>query len=182
MIKRLYILLIMLFLVSGFRQVQAQGIALKTNLAGWVAFGANIGAEFAVSECSSVETVFYQSITNSWNKDAKFTAIQFGYKYWFSRTPMNSFFLGATVTPARYKAVINDTNRKGYAFPFGVNCGYCLPLGERLNIEFCYGIGATYLSEEVTGRSEEFEFEPWTRHNLSFTPTNIGINVSYIIK
>lgn len=180
MIKKIYILLTVMLAVIGTRQVHAQGIAIKTNFAGWAALAGNVGAEFCVSECSSVEVSFYKSIADCYIKNANFTALQLGYKYWFSRTPLNSFFIGASVTPAKYKCVIDDTDRKGYAFPFGVNLGYCLPLGERFNIEFSYGIGGTYINEDII--SPTIESEMMTRHKMSFTPTNIGINVSYIIK
>ena len=178
--KNIYIILIVLLSIIGTKQMKAQGIAIKTNIEGWVAFAPNIGVDFSVSECSTVEATFYKSAINSWLKKANFTAINLGYKYWFSRTPMNSFFVGASVTPAKYKAEINDTDRKGWAFPFGVNCGYCLPLGERFTMEFSFGVGATSLQEDVIAPNNEFE--TWTRRKMSFTPTNIGINVSYIIK
>lgn len=68
MIKKIYILLTVMLAVIGTRQVQAQGIAIKTNFAGWAALAGNIGAEFCVSECSSVEVSFYKSIADCYIK------------------------------------------------------------------------------------------------------------------
>ena len=176
--KAIVILTVLLSLL-GIKEAEAQGIAVKTNLAGWVAFAPNVGVDLCISESSSLEAIFYKSAADSWLKDTNFTALQLGYRYWFDREPLNSFFCGITATPARYDIKIKDTKRKGDCLPFGVNIGYCLPLNDKLNIEISYGIGAMYLFEEI---NEKTDIEIKERRNMSFSPTNLGINISYIIK
>lgn len=185
---RILVILTTVLFAFGAKEAKAQGIVVKTNLAGWAALAPNIGVDLCVNEYSSIEAIFYKSAIDSWIKDVNFTALQLGYRYWFDRTPMNSFFCGVTATPARYEIKINESLRKGDAIPFGVNIGYCHPLSDRWNIEVSYGIGATYLYEEsststvISDVSNVVVTSTTSRHNIAFTPTNIGINISYIIK
>lgn len=168
--------------VFAFKDIKAQGIAIKTNLAGWVMLAPNIGVDLCVSESSSVEAIFYKSATDSWLKSANFTALQLGYRYWFDREPLNSLFCGVTATPARYEVKIKDSKRKGDCLPFGVNIGYCYPLTDNLNIEVSYGIGALYLYEDINTVDEAGQPLVTSRHDMSFSPTNLEVSVSYIIK
>lgn len=180
-IKILSIISIFAFFI-GVNKSHAQGIAVKTNLAGWAALAPNVGVDLCVSESSSLEAIFYKSATDCWLKSANFTALQLGYRYWFDREPLNSFFCGVTATPTRYEVKINDKKRKGDCIPFGVNVGYCLPIGQNLNFEISYGIGVTYLFEDIYSNNDLNEQNSYNRHKLSLSPTNIGINISYIIK
>lgn len=180
--NKLSIIIIVILSVIGIKESKAQGIAVKTNVAGWVAFAPNIGVDLCVSECSSLEAIFYKSAIDSWLKDTNFTALQLGYRYWFDREPLNSFFCGVTATPARYETNIKDTKRKGDCLPFGVNIGYCWPLGDKLNLEISYGIGGMYLYEDIYSTNDLNESVINNRRNLSFSPTNLEISISYIIK
>lgn len=179
-IKLLSIISIFAFFI-GINKANAQGIAVKTNLAGWAALAPNIGVDLCVSESSSLEAIFYKSAVDCWLKKTNFTSLQLGYRYWFDREPLNSFFCGVTATPTIYEIKINDTKRKGDCIPFGVNIGYCWPLGDKLNLEVTYGIGATYLFEDIYSANEKEDISR-NRHKLSLSPSNIGINISYIIK
>ena len=190
--QKLTVIVIVLLSVFGVKEAKAQGIAVKTNLAGWAMLAPNIGVDLCVSECSSIEAIFYKSVADSWLKiaitklkrceNANFTALQLGYRYWFGREPLNSLFCGVTATPARYDVKINDSKRKGDCLPFGVNIGYCYPLNDKINIEVSYGIGALYLYEDIFSVSNQGEEMKTSRHNMSFSPTNIEIGISYIIK
>lgn len=171
--------LILLYLCAG--KSYAQGIAIKTNVAGWAMFAPNVGVDLCVSESSSVEAVFYKSVADSWFKSANFTALQLGYRYWFDREPLNSFFCGATVTPGTYQYKTDQRKYKGDCLPFGVNIGYCLPLTKMLNLEISYGIGATYLYDHSYSLDNSVT-DKITHHKFVFSPTDISINISYIIK
>ena len=83
--QKLTVIVIVLLSVFGVKEAKAQGIAVKTNLAGWAMFAPNIGVDLCVSECSSIEAIFYKSAADSWLKNANFTALQLGYRYWFGR-------------------------------------------------------------------------------------------------
>ncbi len=180
--QKLTVIVIVLLSVFGVKEAKAQGIAVKTNLAGWSMLAPNIGVDLCVSECSSIEAIFYKSAADSWLKNANFTALQLGYRYWFGREPLNSLFCGVTATPARYEMKIKDSKRKGDCLPLGVNIGYCYPLSDKLNIEVSYGIGMLYLYEDITSVSDQGEEVKASRHKTSFSPTNIEIGISYIIK
>ena len=180
--QKLTVIIIVLLSIFVVKEAKAQGIAVKTNLAGWAMLAPNIGVDLCVSECSSIEAIFYKSAADSWLKNANFTALQLGYCYWFGREPLNSLFCGVTATPERYDVKINDSKRKGDCLPFGVNIGYCYPLSDKINIEVSYGIGALYLYEDIVSVSNQGEEMKTSRHNMSFSPTNIEIGISYIIK
>lgn len=179
---RLSVIVIILISIFGTKELKAQGIAVKTNLAGWAAFAPNIGVDLCLSESSSIEAIFYKSAADCWVKDVNFTALQLGYKYWFDHEPMNSLFCGFTATPTRYELNIKDTHRVGDCVPFGVNVGYCWPLGDRWNLEISYGIGATLLFEECYNYDIFGNDIIYSRTKLGLSPSNIGINISYIIK
>lgn len=181
--KKYTIILVILFSLIGIREAKAQGIAIKTNVAGWAVFVPNIGVDLCVSESSSLEAIFYKSATDSWLMDGNFTALQLGYRYWFDSEPLNSFFCGITATPARYEIKVNGNKHKGDCIPYGVNIGYCWPLSDKLNFEISYGIGGLYFFEDLYGYNKDGEYVvKWSRDKNRFAPTNIGINISYIIK
>lgn len=176
---KITIIIVILLSVFGSKELKAQGIAVKTNLAGWTTFAPNIGVDLCISECNSIEAIFYKSVADSWLKDANYTALQLGYRYWFDREPLNSFFCGVTATPVMYDVKIKDTKRKGDCLPVGINIGYCYPLGDKLNLEVSYGIGALFLYEDIKNTDESIIN---SRRNISFSPTNLEISISYIIK
>lgn len=180
-------ILIILTVLFSFvvNESKAQGIAVNTNIAGWAALAPNLGVDLCMNEYSSVEAIFYKSATKCWFKDIDFMSLQLGYRYWFSRTPLNNFFVGATVTPTKYEMQTKNFIHDGYALPFGVNIGYCLPLSDRWNIEISYGIGATYLYEDLLPRTTataENLLPNETKRDFLLTPSNLGINISYVIK
>lgn len=137
----------------------------------------NAGLEVIANERSSWEWSVYQSAADGWLDDVNATALQVGYRYWFGLQPLEKFFLGVTATGAHYKATIDDTSRRGVAIPMGLNAGYAWPLGRRWNLELTYGIGMTWLSEEITSESGSYR-----RYHFSLTPTNVGINLSYLLR
>lgn len=156
---------------------KAQSVAIKTNMAGWAMMMPNLGVELVANERSSFEMNVYQSAADGWLKQVNATALQLGYRYWFSLEPMDGFFLGLTAAAAHYKAEINDLERKGLAVPAGVNFGYSWPMGRRMNFEISYGAGLTWIQEDVT-----YPAATRRRYDTQFTPTNIDITFLYLLR
>lgn len=210
----------------GAQSVQAQGIAVRTNLASWAVLGANVGVDLVTTESTSLGISFYKTmgkayplnlfykdnkhikIFDSHCKDVEVTAFQFEGRYWFAHQPMQDFFVGLTVSPAHYKlthlggghrhdqgslpVTDGDTDEdnnfpsyldvkhkphkdSGMAFPMGINIGYSWPLNQRLNLEACYGVGYTYYVYKNVQAGVH-------HHTFNFSTTNVGVNITYILK
>lgn len=175
--RKIYTILLTILMTGSVLGLKGQSLAVKTNLTGWAMLMPNIGAEVVVNERSSWDVSIYQSMSNGWLCDINATAMQVGYKYWFGRHPLDQFFLGVTAATAHYKAMVNDLDRRGVAIPAGLNVGYAWPMGRRWNLELSYGVGMTWLSEEVSHEGGSYR-----RYHTDITPTNIGINLSYLLR
>lgn len=176
--KKIKTIILLIFTALCVGKMSAQSFAIKTNLAGWAAYVPNIGADLILTETSSLDLAFYQSVTDSWLKDARVTGIQIGYRYWFAHQPMQDFFFGATVTPAFYDLKIKDRKHEGSCLPVGINFGYSWPIGKKWSIEASYGVGMLFYNTRV-----HWEYNYTTRdRNISIAPTNIALNISYILK
>lgn len=156
----------------------AQSFAIKTNLAGWAACIPNIGTDLILTETSSIDFTFYQSVTDSWLKEARITGMQIGYRYWLAHQPMQDFFVGATIMPTFYDLDINGRKHEGSSLPLGVNFGYSWPIGKKWSIEASYGVGILFYNTRI-----HWENNYTTRdRNASIAPTHIALNISYILK
>ena len=157
---------------------RAQGIALHTDVAAWGMKVMNAGADFVLTETSSVDVTLYQSMGDTWLKDTRVTAAQVAYRYWLSHQPLESLYVGVTATPAVYKSRIGGSSHDGECVVGGIGLGYCWPLSHRWNVQAAVGVGVTYLSEAVTRP----DGTRWQRYKLAFTPADAELRVSYIIK
>ena len=98
--------------------------------------------------------------------------------------PYENFFLGLQFTPTHYRVKLDKREEyknnmhvhNGVAFPVGFNFGYSWPLNSKLNLEACYGAGWMFYNEECNYHPHE------TRHRMTFTTTNVGLNITYILK
>ncbi len=176
--KKIKTTIVFLFAAFCVGKTAAQSYAIKTNLAGWAACIPNIGADLIFTETSSMDFTFYQSVTDSWLKEGRFTGLEIGYRYWFAHQPMQDFFVGATVTPTFYDLTIKGRKHEGSCFPLGVNFGYSWPIGKKWSIEASYGVGMFFYN---TRTHWEYKFTTRDR-NIVIAPTHIALNISYILK
>ncbi len=154
---------------------KAQSYGLRTNVAAWATQTANLGVDFVLTETSTVHISAFQTIGASWFKDLEATALQLEYRYWFAHQPLQDFFVGVTATPAHYKMLIKEQEHDGIALPLGLNIGYSWPLMDRLNLEVAAGAGMVYYTDRKPALDR-------TKHELTFSTTNLMIGLTYIIK
>ncbi|MDH6303494.1 hypothetical protein M2459_000573 [Parabacteroides sp. PF5-5] len=178
----------LLFGVCIISAINAQQIAIKSNLVYDATASINIGAEYAINKRISVDL---SGNYNGWDvgdKSWKHWMIQPEARYWLFES-FNGHFFGVHAMYADYDISrldfsLADFKRKyqyvGTAYGGGVSYGYSLYVTPRVNIEFTAGIG--YLNFEYDKtliKSQQLE----GRFTKSyFGPTKLGISIIYIIK
>ena len=179
-----YIVLICALSISLSFTAKAQSYGVRTNIAAWATQTANLGVDFVLSETTTLHFTAYKTVGISWFKDLNATALQAEYRYWFAHQPMQDFFVGFTATPAHYKMVVDgrmhkgiktDVLHDGFAIPCGINIGYSWPLIDRLNLEVAAGTGMVFYTDRAVQLVR-------TKHELTFSTTNLMIGFTYILK
>ena len=176
--KKLLSVLVVLLCLVGARTAKAQGIAVRTNLAEWACMAPNMGVDLVFNEFSTLNISVGATVGEMWFKDAKVQHGQVEYLYWFSHQPYENFFLGLQFSPAHYSMTLHHSGQyvthNGVAAPVGFNFGYSWPLNSKFNLEACYGAGWIFYNNDcsLSGAS----------HNGTFSMTNIGVNITYILK
>lgn len=194
--KKLLSILICVSCLFGVHTAKAQSIALRTNLAEWALMAPNIGVDLVFNEFSTLNISIAATAGENYIHNASVQSGQIEYRYWFSHQPYENFFLGLQFSPSHYRMKVNhnknvygtdgsfirkekaDLTHNGVAFPFGFNFGYSWPLTSKLNIEACYGAGWYFYNNECSNS----KFASKTSHNIDFSTTNIGVNITYILK
>ena len=178
--------LAMLLLLAAGQTARAQAYAVRTNAAAWAVMAPNVGLDLVLTDRTTLSGSFYKTIGHSYVKDADVTAVQLSYRHWYSHQPFNGLFWGLTVSPALYNLAIAgrdaegaacDVRHRGEALPVSLDLGYSIPLSRRMNLEFVAGVGAVYFSERIlraTGKER--------REDVGVAPTNLGVNLSWILK
>ena len=183
--KKIVSILVGLVCLFGAQLAKAQGIALRTNLVEWGLQAPNIGVDLVLSETSTLSIGVAATAGEMYIRDAFVQCGQVEYRYWFSAQPYENFFLGLQFTPTHYRLKLDKRdefgkNRKhvhnGVAFPVGFNFGYSWPLNSKLNLEACYGAGWMFYNNNCSYHPKN------TSHRMTFTTTNVGLNITYILK
>lgn len=191
--KLLSILLGMVCLMSFQHSVKAQSIAIRTNFAEWALMAPNIGVDLVLNEYSTLNISVAATVDENYIKDAMIQKGQVEYRYWFSHQPYENFFLGLQANPLHYSVRVDHGVMKnvggtmkyekvkgllhnGVAIPVGFNFGYSWPLNSKFNLEACYGAGWYFYNNNCSSNKGV------TRHKIDFSTTNVGVNLTYILK
>lgn len=169
--------------------LQAQQVALKTNLLYDATSTINLGCEVGVSKHFTADlSGNYNPWTFSDSKSVKHWMIQPEFRYWIHER-FNGHFFGAHMlygsmdiagSPFLF-GLKKDFSYDGLFVGAGISYGYQLYLGPRWNIEFTAGLGYVYLDYRKAAY-------PDTAHHLGdyyanyFGLTKAGISIVYIIK
>lgn len=168
--------------------------AVKTNLLyGAAALTPNLAVEVALSPHSTVELSYSN---NPWNHDAKLPTnkkLLHGiaaaeYRYWLCERFEGHFF-GANALYSQYNVSSHDVpsmfekeyRYEGYAYGGGVTYGYALPIGRRWNVEFTAGVGVLQMEYDRYS-CQTCDLDATAASKTWFGPTNLGINLVFLIK
>ena len=182
--KKIVSILVVFLCLAVAQSAKAQGIALRTNLVEWGLQAPNIGVDLVLNDKTTLNISVAATIGETYIRDAFVQSGQIEYRYWFSAQPYENFFLGLEFAPTHYRMKFpkregssKEHVHNGVAFPFGFNFGYSWPLNSKLNLEVCYGAGWIWFNNEcsLTGVTPPKE-------SMTFSTTNLGVNITYILK
>ena len=138
------ILVAILLVFAAKTSLNAQRIALTTNIVEDIVLIPNIGVDIVMTDKQtlSLDTSFapYKISQNLYNKSLTFRA---GYKYWLNQA-FYAHYLGVDVVATSYDLKYKNFTAKNEYVALGVGYGYSFILGKRLNLVPCIGLGLSY--------------------------------------
>jgi hypothetical protein len=144
MSKRIKIIFIIILLIATKTSLNAQRIALTTNLVEDALVTPNIGVDIVVADNQSVtfdaSYAPYKLSQQFYNKCMTFRA---GYKYWFNQAFYAHYVGVDAVFSSSDVGVANFRSRDEY-IGVGIGYGYSFILGSRLNLIPHVGVGLAY--------------------------------------
>ena len=171
--------LLILLLLTSYHVVNAQKIAVKTNLVADATLSPNLGLEIVASNHWSF--CFNGTVRPC---DYPFDNIEFPIitppvQYEFQR-PLCRFYMGLDLVYVDNDIKIKNTGYKGDAKGAGVLVGYNWILSNHWNLEVGLGVGAVYANQyKYEGERGDFElnYKKWLP-----VPTSCAVSIVYIIK
>lgn len=122
-------------------------------------------------------------------KEAKVTALQPEYRFWFSGRPIHKWFVGVGGIGALYNITHKSKVYDGYALGVGVTYGYVINLTRRLNIDIHSGFGLIAYNRKEYFLHDSYDtyyaHDGQPRSNAKgyyLLPTRLGVSVTYILK
>jgi hypothetical protein len=187
---------------SDFRSLDSYNIiqsgrphfAIKTNLLyGAATLTPNITVEFAHAPRSTVELSYSN---NPWNYKVQMPSrkkllhgiVSAEYRYWLCER-FGGHFFGVNALYSEYNVSGYDIptlfeeeyRYHGNAYGGGINYGYALAIGKRWNVEFTAGVGVLQMAyDKYSCLTCDTHAVPTTK--TWFGPTNLGINLVFLIK
>lgn len=139
--KKIKLVLLFCGLFVAFFKVNAQEVALKTNILYWGTTTPNIGIEVRLANRFTVDL---QAAYNPWTfKDDKkmhFWLAQPELRYWFNNI-YQKHFIGVHLHGAQYFGGFKEKRYNGYLAGGGVGYGYDWKLSPHWNLETQIGVG-----------------------------------------
>ena len=107
-------------------EAAAQLMAIKTNTLLWGNLTPNLSMELVTTKKTSFEITGFYSLKNT-TFDTQLKGAQMEMRYWASGRPMNSLFMGVSLSALRYETTFGRVNRHvGDAIAPGIVFGYAL--------------------------------------------------------
>ena len=158
----------------------AQLMAIKTNTLLWGNLTPNLSMELVTTKKTSFEITGFYSLKNT-TFDTQLKGAQMEMRYWASGRPMNSLFMGVSLSALRYETTFGRVNRHvGDAIAPGIVFGYALALGKHWNAEFATGVGYFWFDERRYGKGHDAWLEPYNEHGGRMLPTKLNASIAYI--
>ena len=186
--------LLFFFLICLGGKVQAQDIAVKTNLLYDATATANVGLEVGLAPQWTLDL---SGNMNAWSKNDrtkwKHWMVQPEVRYWFCDR-FSRHFIGAHLIGGAFNfgginnslsflgtdfSVLSDSRYQGYAYGGGVAYGFAFVLSKHLNLELEAGFGYMFLDYAIyecgtCGRKVKEE----THHYVG--PTKAAVNLVFV--
>lgn len=184
------IVLLLLFVAGSLSALQAQNVALKTNLLYWATATPNLGLEASVGRKHTVQ-LFYG--LNPWKsssgKSLRHWVLQPEYRYWFCES-FNGWFLGVHAMGGEFNAghfdfpgkifeELKDHRYEGWFAGGSVTAGYQWVISRHWNFEASLGIGYDYIKYDKFKCGDCGE-KLKSKHKHYFGPTKAALSFIYI--
>lgn len=193
--KKILIIALLLFVNLMFTQkVNAQKIAVKTNLAHWaVGVSPNLAVEFALSEKMTLEV---GGGLNRWvfskNKKIKHWLVQPELRHWFSEA-FNGHFVGLHAHGGAFNVgnfdipigrldVFENKRFEGYFYGAGVSYGYQWVLSKHWNLEASLGAGYAHIDYDKFDGPQYCGQQLDEGNENYWGVTKISLSISYFFK
>lgn len=175
-----------LFLIAGVilnvQWVNAQRVALKTNVIDWATLSPNLALEMRLNQRLSLDISATTHPFSFTIADVKATHVRLQpeLRYWFNR-PMARHFVGLSFLGGLYNVKVNHRFYEGDIWGAGLSYGYAFVLSRHWNLEATLGVGMARLRAFKYGEDEQKPDTPnWYR--WSPVPIRLGLSFSYIFK
>ena len=186
--------LLLLLIIGGVSQANAQQWAIKTNIAYDATATANLGVEIGLTKKWTLDI---SGNFNAWGKNEatkwKHWLVQPEARYWFCDR-FSRHFIGAHAIAGAFNfggidnnisflgtdfSVLKDKRYQGYAYGVGAAYGFAFMLSEHFNLELEAGFGYMYLDYDIyncdnCGR----RIGDGNHHYIG--PTKAAINIVYL--
>ena len=180
MIFKRVIIILFIALVCG--TVQAQQLAVKSDVAWDALMVPNLGADVVVGNRTTLGLNVFAT-NKIWNNDIKAFAVQPEYRYYFSGRAMHQHYIGLGGLGLAYSQKKEDRKTDCYAGGLGLLFGYVLHFGNRWNVDFHAGCGV-YLFHKKKSLIEpkKSDWSEETSKGMLAAPTSFGVSINYVIK
>ena len=173
-----------MLLLGAKTSLNAQRIALTSNIVEDVILTPNIGVDIVVADKQSLslDTSFapYKVSKNFYNRCLTFRA---GYKFWLDQA-FYAHYIGVDAIASSTDFMVAGTNLRSEYVGFGLGYGYSFMLGKRMNFVPCIGVGLAYGNKY---EGYDHMVKPGVGVEASATKgiipvvTRLGITIEYVL-
>lgn len=185
--KTFYTLLLLLFILPA--SIQAQTIAVKSNLLYDASTTLNLGAEIGLAPRWTFDfSVNYNLWTFSGNRKLKHFFVQPETRYWLCER-FNGHFFGMHLLGGAFNiggiplsGLSKEFRCEGYMGGVGFTYGYQWMISRRWSLEALLGLGYLYTQYNKFECADCGKKLESNRTQGFFTPTRVGISIIYLIR
>lgn len=185
MSTKIRLVVVAILLIATKTSLNAQRIALTSNLLEDVVLSPNIGVDIVIADRQSLtfDTSFspYKLSEQFHNKRM---ALRAGYKYWFNQA-LYAHYLGVDAIVSSSDVGIGKADFRDEYIGIGIGYGYSFILGKRLNIVPSVGIGVAY-GQSYQGYDQMLKpgvgVEAQATVGLKPILTRLAVTIQYVLK
>lgn len=178
-------IIVAVLLIATKTSVDAQRIALTSNLFEDAILTPNVGVEIVVADRQSLtfDTSFapYKICEQFHNKQMTFRA---GYKYWLNQA-LYAHYIGVDAVASSSDVQIGKAGSRDEYIGLGIGYGYSFIIGKRLNLIPCIGIGVAY-GKSYEGHDHMIKPGQGVEATATFgfkpILTRFGVTIQYVLR